>query len=259
MNFNRGGGGFADSGPIGLSHLDMTVLDQTSDIINSSISEENSEQSSQNNPQIPQQRIELFASEPPATMTSESAGRRGDSGTGPQPTERHSSNVPNTTSAASDSSNIHYEDNVSKKKSYAAVANTEGEWKVVTKRKNKIKNRLQGKKGSANECDGKFKAAVSKVPIFITNVHKDTMAQDIREYVQSKTNECISPEKISIKNERNYNAYTFLVSKEKLSMFLDNTLWPKGIIFRRFVHFRQRNEDIGLSMANCGNKRHLNE
>lgn len=258
VNFNRGGGGFADSGPIGLSHLDMTVLDQTSDIINSSLIEENSEQSFQSNPQIPQQRIELVASEPPATMTSESAGTRGDSGTGPQPTERHLSNAHNTTSAVDDSSNIHDKDNVSKENSYAAVANTEGEWKVVTKRKNKIKYRLQGKKGSANECDGKFKAAVSKVPIFITNVHKDTMAQDIREYVQSKTNECITPKKISIKSERNYNAYTFLVSKEKLSMFLDNTLWPKGIIFRRFVHFRQRNEDIGLSMANYGNKGQLN-
>lgn len=243
VNLNRGGGGFMDSGPMGLSHLDMTVLDKSSDVINSSMIEQSSGQALRIHPLFPQQ-----PSEPQlVTVTSQSAGKRGDSETGSRPTGRLLSNA----NAAGDSSNTNnnksYNDDTFGKKSFAAATKSEGEWKMVTHRKHKVNNRLLGKKGSAIEYEGNFKAADSKVPIFITNVHKDTTAQDISNYVYSKTNECISPERISIKNERDYNAYTFLVSKQKLSMFLDDSLWPQGIIFRRFVHFKKRNETVNGS------------
>lgn len=39
-----------------------------------------------------------------------------------------------------------------------------------------------------------------------------------------------------MKNKNKYhNAYKLYVSRHKLDMFLDESLWPKNIIFRRFV------------------------
>lgn len=43
-----------------------------------------------------------------------------------------------------------------------------------------------------------------------------------------------------MKHEKDYNAYKVFVPKHKLSVFLDDKLWPEGITFRRFIEFRKR-------------------
>lgn len=121
----------------------------------------------------------------------------------------------------------------------------EAGWNVVHYRKPKLSYRYQSKTGSACDIIGKFKAADTKVPIFITNVHKDTTVKDITEYIREKTKENISLERIIMKEEKDHNAYKFFVSENKLSMFLNDSLWPKGILFRRFMHFKQRNAAHG--------------
>lgn len=114
-----------------------------------------------------------------------------------------------------------------------------GGWQTVKKRK-KNPYRYYGTSGIAKDKEGNFKAAEQKVPIFITKVHKDTMNKDIEDYVYRKTNETITLETISFKQERDYKAFKFFVLKSKLSTFLDDKLWPEGIVFRRFINFRPR-------------------
>lgn len=113
--------------------------------------------------------------------------------------------------------------------------------KPYKEKKVKTNYRFVGKLGSAKQIDGKFKAADTMVPIFITRVHKETSEKDIEEYVRNKTQENIVLEKITTKKEMDYNAYKFFVSKQKMFMFLDTSLWPEGVIFRQFVNFKHKN------------------
>lgn len=110
---------------------------------------------------------------------------------------------------------------------------------TVTKRNVKPKYRYMGQMGKSNEVQGNFKAAETKIPIFITNVHTDTLESDIVDYIFRKTNETVSLQKLNIKRgKEHHNAYKLFISKHKLPVFLDDQLWPPGIIFRRFVHYK---------------------
>lgn len=97
--------------------------------------------------------------------------------------------------------------------------------------------------------DSNFKAADRTIPMFITKVHKDTTEQDIIDYVYKKTQENIKLEKISFFREnKDYNAYKFFVSERKIQIFLDKTLWPQGVIFRRFVNFKRTTSTNGSTV-----------
>lgn len=123
-------------------------------------------------------------------------------------------------------------------KNCALIPNENNEWQIV-KNKNAKRYKLIGQKGRAStSSDGKFKAADVKVPLFISNVSKETCEQDIVSYVKEKTGESVSLKMIKIKPARKYNAFKLFVSKAKLDLFLNNELWPDGITFRRFVHFK---------------------
>lgn len=128
------------------------------------------------------------------------------------------------------------------------IENKEEEWKVVTRRrKNKYGNCLSGKLGKGAEySDLSFKAVENKVPILITNVHKETSEKDIIKYIYRKTQEDVFLTKLSSRVEKRHNAYKLYVPSYKLRIFLDDTMWPKGIVFRRFVNFRKKftNRDI---------------
>lgn len=110
-------------------------------------------------------------------------------------------------------------------------------FQTVTRRK-KPNYRFTGKRGTAADNIGKFRSAAKKTPIFISNVHKDTLESDIIKYVKAKTKEVITLEKIDVQGRKNHNAYRFFVNEDKVFMFLAEDLWPQGIIFRKFVHFR---------------------
>lgn len=111
------------------------------------------------------------------------------------------------------------------------------EWQIVQKKSAK-RYKLIGQKGSANITpSGKFKAADVKVPLFISNVSKETCEQDIISYIKEKTNETVSLKLIKMKTSKKYNAYKLFVSKYRLDLFLRDDFWPNGITFRRFVHF----------------------
>ncbi|KAF9808552.1 hypothetical protein SFRURICE_002012 [Spodoptera frugiperda] len=120
-------------------------------------------------------------------------------------------------------------------------------WKTVTRRK-RIKYRYHGQTGISRDMDGGFKAADKKVPIFITKIHVDTTERDIINHIFKKTKETVTLQEIIFKRDKDHKAYKFLVSENKLNMFLDNNLWPESVIFRRFINFRHRNTNINYGM-----------
>lgn len=278
IRINTKRGACLDSGPMGLSpYLDMTLLDNTSN--SSSLSNENS-RSSRNYPQKPivpslanasavTSQLPARPPAPPCTqiVASRTTQRGTAAGVRPavvQPTGRQNSlqsesGHDSTQQLIDDfpacrphpTFNIMSPNNERspRTKSFAETMTTESEWKTVQHRKPRINYRYLGTMGSSQDKEGKFKAAASKIPIFITKVHKDTSENDITEYVYNKTKERISLEKIVFRREKDHKAYKFLVSEQKVSLFLDDKLWPQGIIFRRFVHFKPRNVNGGDTVS----------
>lgn len=124
--------------------------------------------------------------------------------------------------------------------------NPSEKWEVVQKRR--IRNRIAGKVGTAvTETNGTFKAADIRIPLFIYNVDKSTVENDIITHVLNKTKLRVSLQKLNVKFDRGYDAYKMLVPKNKLDYFLNEHFWPEGVQFRRFVNFTksrlENNED----------------
>lgn len=135
------------------------------------------------------------------------------------------------------------ETNHDKKKTTFAEVTKVGEWKTVQRRTKPFNaNRFIGKMGKATtDASCPFKAADPNIPILITNVHKNTSQSEITEYIRQKTNENVTLEQIEMKDKNKYhNAYKFNVHRHKMELFLDERLWPTGIIFRRFVPSRYK-------------------
>lgn len=122
------------------------------------------------------------------------------------------------------------------------IAEQENEWTLVQRRQRQRRPRVVGQKGIANDSESKFTAVAFKIPIFITNISKQTKESDITDYVYKATNERINLEKIITKKEKPHDAYKFYVTEDKVPLFLDCNLWPKGIIFRRFLNFKRPSE-----------------
>lgn len=132
-------------------------------------------------------------------------------------------------------------------------------WTLIQKRRPIRNNRLKGKMGSSTVAtEYNFRAADRKIPIFITNVHKGTSESDICKYIYGKTCENVILSKIVMKKQSDHNAYKFFVSASKLQLFLDEKLWPSGIIFRRFVHFKKRFSTETINVSDNGQYKKLN-
>ena len=129
----------------------------------------------------------------------------------------------------------------------ANVQNNEKEWQQVSYKK-RTKYRFAGKSGTARDISCNFKAAEKKIPILITNIHSDTTEDDIISYIYSKTQETVCLEKIKIRKDKGHSAYKFFVSGSKLSLYLDESIWPAGIIFRRFINFSNRDTNRMFSV-----------
>jgi hypothetical protein len=260
------GGWLLDSGPIGLSHIQDSSLDDCINIVDNSTL--NNTPCFRNIKTVDGQIIERNVT---ATMTqlTQSTGKRPPphvthvtANTGPiladqprpQPTvtspRRVTAPAPSPTHRQSLSavmmSNIkcvnkeRSNENMSAYKSKPARRDDGEGWQKVSHRKRHNNYRYQGSAGVARDSEGNFKAAIKKVPIFITKVHKDTTEKDITEYIYQKMKEVIKLEQIVFKNPADYNAFKFFVPESKLSLFLNKTIWPEGIIFRRFVNFKFR-------------------
>lgn len=107
-------------------------------------------------------------------------------------------------------------------------------WQECTIKKRKISTK--GRLGKADiGPQGKFKAAAVMVPMFISNVSKETKDTDIKEYVKNRTQANINLFKINRKMEKSYNSFKLYIPKNVLNVVSEDTFWPDGITFRRFV------------------------
>lgn len=98
-----------------------------------------------------------------------------------------------------------------------------------------------------------FKAAERKTAMFITNIHSSTVESDIVKYIYNKTQETVVLEQIHMKVERGHKAYKFFIMESKVNIFMNENLWPAGIIFRQFMNFNQK-KTSGIPSVNGINK-----
>lgn len=137
---------------------------------------------------------------------------------------------------------------VDKCKTYANIVSTDRQWRPVKQsdewilaQRKRHRNRLSTLEGKAkNSSNEKFKAADIRVPLFINNVDKGTSETDISAYIMNKTQIRVDLQKIKSKVQKQYNAYKMYVPNAKLAFFLDDSLWPEGVIVRKFVEFKQK-------------------
>lgn len=104
----------------------------------------------------------------------------------------------------------------------------------------KLRNRFIGKTGKAKtELDTKFRYAEIKIPLFISNVNKESTEKDICDYILCETHDNITSEKVVMKTDKPYNASKVFVNQRNLNLRLklNDELWPNGIRCRRFIHF----------------------
>lgn len=129
----------------------------------------------------------------------------------------------------------------SKKEEKRATDNKDCEWKIVTYKK-QTRNRFISNQGkAASEPNSKFRAAsAKKIPLFISNISKETTEQDIVEYIRCKTQTEVNLTKVLSKTNRSYDSYLFYVDSFKVSLFLNEEIWPKGICFRKYVVFSKK-------------------
>lgn len=114
----------------------------------------------------------------------------------------------------------------------------EGEWIKVQKRRKQT--RFTGRQGTASTNDScKFKAAESKIPLYIYNVSKDTKPEDIADYIYEKMSVTVTPVRVPMKMSRAYDSYKIFIPQSKLPSFENDSIWPQGIYFRRFIYFRR--------------------
>lgn len=102
------------------------------------------------------------------------------------------------------------------------------EWIEVQRRRHR--NKTEGITGKAKVISSdRFKPADIKIPLFISNVHRDTLESDIVRFIFSKTQENVLLQKIQMKTKRDYNAYKMMVARHKLDLFLKDEVWPEGV------------------------------
>lgn len=116
----------------------------------------------------------------------------------------------------------------------------DSDWQTVSYRKKTSKYRYSGKSGVARDIECSFRAAERKIPMFITNVHMATAESDIIKRIYNKTKETVYLERINMKYDRGHKAYKFFISEANLSKYMDETLWPAGVIFRQFVNYKHK-------------------
>lgn len=116
------------------------------------------------------------------------------------------------------------------------VSNRDSEWTLVRGKSYKQRYKLLGQKGCAfTTPDVNFRAADIEIPLYISNVNTNTSEEDIISYIKNKTQLTVALKRINMKLNKSYNAFKIFVPKVKLDIFMNDSFWPDGITFRRFM------------------------
>lgn len=222
----RRGGAYQDSGPVGLSYVSETSNTQSL--------MENQIIFSRETRETPKKKDEGIST------TSDTVSNTGDT-----ESQRTTGSLSQPSTSSPPAQRSVDADRLANDAALVTSENLHGEnvnngWTKVSKRKAKLKYRYLGQMGMNSDGDVKFKAAERQCPIFITNIHVDTKEQDIVSHIYEKTKQNVTLQKILIKRETSHKAFKFFVPVSSLPLFLNETLWPKGVIFRRFVNYKHK-------------------
>ncbi|XP_061705622.1 uncharacterized protein LOC133516624, partial [Cydia pomonella] len=215
VNLNKRGAAFLDSGPMGMSHFNDALLDNSiqapiTNSLSASHTRNELEPSESFIATVEQKHVTRSPPGSPLLATAGSDVIVTEIENCPAGTADRQCNAPEITRGQQNKENENGDP-----------------WITVERRKKyKTNYRYAGLRGIARDAECKFRAAEKKVPIFISNVHKEANERDIQDYVRQKTNETINLQKIITKKQTEHNAYKFFVSENKVSLFLDKTLWP---------------------------------
>ncbi|XP_053602294.1 uncharacterized protein LOC128670559 [Plodia interpunctella] len=251
LKVNTKRGAWLDSGPMGLSNDDFNNLSNDNHAINENNSLEAESFLRYRSLRVDEDNIQRDLNERQRSIeraqTSEVAARG--AGGSPSTASDEASAQTGSAQVTSDSHSGTSNDKAARKQgersSMQQTTSTRNEsendgWQEITYRKKQKKYRYVGKSGIARDSECTFRAADVKLPMFITNVHMSTREKDIVDYIFKKTKETVYLEKINMKVERGHKAYKFFISEANLPMYMDEAMWPAGVIFRRFVSFTQR-------------------
>lgn len=130
----------------------------------------------------------------------------------------------------------------------------DSKWMIVRGKKTRRKiSNFVGKLGKADtDPSCKFKSIDVKVPLYISNVCKNTNENDIIDYVKEKIGETVVMYKINQHSGRRYDSYKLYVSKSKMDTLLDDSFWPNGISYRRFAKRVQKDISNPTSVDSKG-------
>lgn len=81
------------------------------------------------------------------------------------------------------------------------------------------------------------------MPIYISNVDKEVSKEDIIAYIKEKTDLHVNVEKMDMKLTKDYHSYKIYIPKRKEDIIMTEDFWPKGVTYRRFIHFRTNRKD----------------
>lgn len=132
------------------------------------------------------------------------------------------------------------------------------DWTKI-KYKRKIKNRFLAQKGKGlTDSAGSFRAAETTIPFYIYNVDKGAKTKDIENYIYEKTQVSVQLNKIFMKQSKGYEAYKFDIPYRKLSVFMDENMWPDGVAFRRYVYFKKTDRNNAILVKKLEENKLLN-
>ena len=81
-----------------------------------------------------------------------------------------------------------------------------------------------------------FRAVKRTADVFWGRVHKDTLIQDIKDYVKDTFNvDCLNIEKLEIKTEV-FNALKITVSLSDRDLLLKPNLWPEDVVVGKYYN-----------------------
>ncbi|XP_034837761.1 uncharacterized protein [Maniola hyperantus] len=120
---------------------------------------------------------------------------------------------------------------------------TDDDFKLVVRKKTKLKNMRGTLQNSA-----RILVSESKSAIYLSRAKKSTTEDDIKNHIKDMNQECFSVELLKQNRDVDFNSYKIVVSSSQLSTFLNSNFWPQGLVFRRF---RDRNAQ---SVAATNNK-----
>lgn len=130
-----------------------------------------------------------------------------------------------------------------KKKTKTEDDDGEGPYNLVEKRR-RPQTRFTGRQGTAKVGpDSRFRAAETRRPLFIYNVHPEANESDVATYIHNKTGIKVVPERImNTDTNKEYGSFKIMAPMSKMSVFFDKAVWPDGIFFRRYIIFKKREQ-----------------